>query len=96
MAGRDLDDAGAAIGHLIRDRDAKFPDVFDWILADAGIRTVLCGISSVARSVAPRLTAGPVERTTPSALSGHCTFSRIAVAIAARRSWGCMSAQSVN
>lgn len=36
----DLGDAGAAVGYLIRDRDAKFPDVFDWILADAGIRTV--------------------------------------------------------
>jgi putative transposase len=40
----DLDDAGAAVGYLIRDRDAKFPDAFDRILAGAGIRTVLSGI----------------------------------------------------
>ncbi|HEV3356745.1 MAG TPA: integrase core domain-containing protein [Pseudonocardiaceae bacterium] len=40
----DLDDAGAAVGYLIRDRDTKFPDMFDRILADAGIRTVLSGV----------------------------------------------------
>ena len=40
----DLDDAGAAVRCLIRDRDAKFPDVFDRILADAGTRTVLSGV----------------------------------------------------
>ena len=40
----DLKDAGAAVGCLIRDRDAKFPDVFDRILADAGIRTILSGV----------------------------------------------------
>lgn len=40
----DLDDADLAVGYLIRDRDAKFPDMFDRILADAGVRTVLSGI----------------------------------------------------
>jgi hypothetical protein len=33
----DLEDAGATVRHLIRDRDAKFPALFDEILADAGI-----------------------------------------------------------
>jgi transposase InsO family protein len=40
----DLDDAGAKVKYLIRDRDAKFPTPFDRILADAGIQTVLSGI----------------------------------------------------
>jgi transposase InsO family protein len=40
----DLDDADAAVGYLIRDRDTTFPDMFDRILAGAGIRTVLSGI----------------------------------------------------
>ncbi len=39
----DLEDAGARIKHLIRDRDAKFPALFDQILADAGIETELTG-----------------------------------------------------
>jgi transposase InsO family protein len=40
----DLDDADVTVRCLIRDRDAKFPELFDRILADAGIRTVLSGI----------------------------------------------------
>jgi hypothetical protein len=40
----DLQDAGATVSFLIRDRDAKFPDLFDEVLADAGIAVVLTGI----------------------------------------------------
>ncbi len=40
----DLEDAGATVRYLIRDRDAKFPALFDQILADAGIQAVLTGI----------------------------------------------------
>ena len=40
----DLDDAGAKVKYLIRDRDAKFPALIDRILADAGIETVLTGV----------------------------------------------------
>jgi transposase len=40
----DLDDAGAAVRHLIRDRDAKFPALFDEVPADAGIAVVVTGI----------------------------------------------------
>ena len=40
----DLNDAGAKAKYLIRDRDAKFPALFDQILADSGIQTVLSGI----------------------------------------------------
>jgi putative transposase len=40
----DLEDAGAKVKYLIRDRDAKFPALFDQVLADAGITTVLSGV----------------------------------------------------
>ncbi|MET8412888.1 integrase core domain-containing protein [Streptomyces sp. NPDC005195] len=40
----DLEDVGASVTYLIRDRDAKFPALFDQILADAGIKVVLAGI----------------------------------------------------
>ena len=40
----DLEDAGAVIAYLIRDRDAKFPARFGQILTDAGITTVLTGV----------------------------------------------------
>jgi putative transposase len=39
----DLDDAGAKVTYLIRDRDAKFPALFDQILTEAGIQIVLSG-----------------------------------------------------
>jgi putative transposase len=39
----DLDDAGVRIRYLIRDRDAKFPAVFDRIFTDTGIDIVLTG-----------------------------------------------------
>ena len=40
----DLEDAGSRARFLIRDRDGKFPSLFDAILADAGIETVLSGV----------------------------------------------------
>ncbi|MFD7180120.1 integrase core domain-containing protein [Streptomyces sp. NPDC059904] len=40
----DLGDVGAMVTYLIRDRDAKFPRLFDEILADAGIEVVLSGV----------------------------------------------------
>jgi transposase InsO family protein len=40
----DLDEAGTHVRYLIRDRDAKFPALFDPILNDSGIETVLTGI----------------------------------------------------
>jgi len=39
----DLQDAGASVRYLIRDRDAKYPALFDEILADAGSEVVLTG-----------------------------------------------------
>jgi transposase InsO family protein len=40
----DLEDAGCRARFLIRDRDGKFPALFDTILNDTGIQVVLSGI----------------------------------------------------
>jgi transposase InsO family protein len=40
----DLEDAGCRARWLIRDRDGKFPELFDAVLADAGIKMVLTGV----------------------------------------------------
>jgi transposase InsO family protein len=40
----DLEDAGCRARFLIRDRDGKFPALFDAVLTDAGIDVVLSGI----------------------------------------------------
>ena len=40
----DLEDAGSQAQFLIRDRDGKFPSLFDAILADAGVEVVLSGV----------------------------------------------------
>jgi transposase InsO family protein len=40
----DLEDAGCRARFLIRDRDGKFPGLFDAILADAGIDVALSGV----------------------------------------------------
>jgi len=39
----DLQDAGCRARFLIRDRDRKFPELFDAVVADAGIEVVLTG-----------------------------------------------------
>ena len=40
----DLEDAGSRARFLIRDRDGKFPALFDNVLTDAGIEIVLSGV----------------------------------------------------
>jgi putative transposase len=40
----DIEEAKATVTYLIRDRDAKYPALFDQILSDAGIQTVLTGV----------------------------------------------------
>ncbi len=40
----DLQGAGSTARYLIRDRDGKYPALFDAILAGAGIKTVRSGI----------------------------------------------------
>jgi transposase InsO family protein len=40
----DLDDARCRVKYLIRDRDGKYPALFDAVLADAGINVVRSGV----------------------------------------------------
>jgi putative transposase len=40
----DLEDAGCRARFLIRDRDGKYPALFDAALKDAGVEVVLCGV----------------------------------------------------
>jgi putative transposase len=40
----DLEDAGSRVRFLIRDRDGKFPGLFDILLKDVGIEIVLSGV----------------------------------------------------
>jgi putative transposase len=40
----DVEDAGCRARFLIRDRDGKFPELFDAVLADVGIAVVLSGV----------------------------------------------------
>jgi putative transposase len=40
----DLEDTGCRARFLIRDRDGKFPELFDAVLADAGIDVILTGV----------------------------------------------------
>jgi putative transposase len=40
----DLHDAGSNVRYLLRDRDGKYPALFDTILADAGVKAVRSGI----------------------------------------------------
>ena len=40
----DLQDADSPARFLIRDRDGKFPGLFDAVLTDAGIEVVLSGV----------------------------------------------------
>ncbi|MFC7530124.1 integrase core domain-containing protein [Actinoplanes sp. GCM10030250] len=40
----DLEDTGCPLRYLIRDRDGKYPALFDAVLADAGIEVVLSGV----------------------------------------------------
>jgi putative transposase len=40
----DLEDVGCRARYMIRDRDSKFPALFDSVLKDAGIEVVLSGI----------------------------------------------------
>jgi putative transposase len=40
----DLQDAGCRARFMIRDRDGKFPQLFDAVLRDAGIEVVLSGV----------------------------------------------------
>ena len=63
----DLEDSGCRARYLIRDRDGKFPQLFDDVLKDAGIEVVLSSVrmprmNSIMEQGAPpvrRMGAGP-------------------------------------
>ena len=40
----DIEDVRCSVTYLLRDRDGQYPALFDAILADAGIETVLTGV----------------------------------------------------
>jgi hypothetical protein len=40
----DLQDASSRAKYLIRDRDGKFPALFDAVLTDLGVSVVLSGV----------------------------------------------------
>ena len=62
----DLEDAGSKARYLIRDRDGKFPALFDTVLADAGIKVVLSGAPRIRMLLQrPSASPGPRERPTP-------------------------------
>jgi putative transposase len=59
----DLEDAGSRARFLIRDRDGKFPALFDAVLNDAGIEVVLSGVQM------PRMNAVMERWCRPAAVS---------------------------
>lgn len=40
----DLEDAESRARYIIRDRDGRFPELFDVVLCDAGIKIILSGV----------------------------------------------------
>jgi transposase InsO family protein len=58
----DLNDATAPVKFLIRDRSSNFTGAFDTVLADAGIRTVLCNIRTPRMNAIMERWAGSVRR----------------------------------
>ena len=58
----DLHDASCRTRFLIRDRDGKFPHLFDAILADADIQVVLSGIQMPSRACGTRSVDGDPRR----------------------------------
>jgi hypothetical protein len=66
----DLEEAGATVRYLIRDRDAKFPPLFDEILAQAGIQVVLSGSRARLAERATLGECGPVEGRIGAAAAG--------------------------
>jgi hypothetical protein len=77
----DLEDAGCQVGHLIRDRDGKYPALFDQVLADAGIEVVLSGVrmprmnSIMERGIANARPLGPL----PDPITEPATLKRLNV-----------------
>jgi len=65
----DLEDAGCRARFLIRDRDGKFPQLFDEVLKEAGIEVVLSGVRM------PRMNSMGTGHTRASPTPAHSTHS---------------------
>jgi len=57
-----LDDSAATVKFLIRDRGSNFTEAFDAVLADAGIRTVLCNVRTPRMNAIMERWIGSVRR----------------------------------
>ncbi|WP_370364083.1 integrase core domain-containing protein [Catenulispora sp. GP43] len=58
----DLEDAATTVKFLIRDRGSNFTEAFDSVLADAGIRTVLCNVRTPRMNAIMERWIGSVRR----------------------------------
>jgi putative transposase len=58
----DFEDAATTVKFLIRDRGSNFTEAFDTVLADAGIRTVLCNIRTLRMNAIMERWIGSVRR----------------------------------
>jgi hypothetical protein len=65
----DLEDAGSRARFLIRDRDGKYPGLFDAVLKDAGVTVVLSGVQM------PRMNA-VMERWVQTCRRANCSTGR--------------------
>lgn len=58
----DIEDQAAKVKFLIRDRRSDFTEAFDTVLADAGIRTVLCNVRTPRMNAIMERWIGSVRR----------------------------------
>jgi hypothetical protein len=78
----DLEDTNCRARFLIRDRDGKFPQLFDDVLADAGLEVVLSGVQmpriAARRRIQRRRDRLVVGRLGSNSLrvTGQCTVAR--------------------
>ncbi len=69
----DLEDVGSQARFLIRDRDGKFPGLFDAVLKDAGIDIVLSGVQMPRMNAVMRPAWSP-RASIPSTAPGTCAI----------------------
>jgi hypothetical protein len=99
----DLQDAGCRARFLIRDRDGKYPEVFDTVLKDAGIEVVLSGVrmprmNSIMDRWVQTCRRELLDRTLPRhhGLASHLGFRLAQVGQSAPLARKCLSGQSRN
>jgi transposase InsO family protein len=91
----DLGDQADRVKFMIRDRGSNFTTAFDAVLADAGIRTVLCNVrtprmNAIAERWHAQLAREPHEEfagAIPSRVVIRCGWPALSGCQLARRSW---------